>query len=74
MMDPQIRLGIIAGLIGGFSVLIIGLLIPAKTCPDCKKKLPKFRKPSSLKQAAYGGWVCPHCGCEIDRKGNKIVK
>lgn len=53
-------------------VLLIGLLTPAKYCPDCKKKLPKFRKPASAKQAAYGGSICPHCGCELNRKGGKI--
>jgi hypothetical protein len=73
-MDPQIRIGLIAGVIGGLSVLVIALIMPAKKCPECGKKLPKFRKPASFKQAALGGMICPHCGCEIDRRGNKIVK
>lgn len=72
-MNPQIINGLICGLIGGCVVFLIALIIPAKTCPDCKKKMPKFRKPNSLKQAAYGGWICPYCGCEINRKGEKIV-
>jgi transposase len=72
-MNP-ITTGVIAGVIGGLSVLIIALIIPAKSCPECGKKLPKSRKPASFKHAALGGWICPHCGCEIDRRGNKIVK
>jgi transposase len=25
-----------------------------------------------LKQALWGGWTCPNCGCEVDRQGNAI--
>ncbi|MBN1981623.1 MAG: hypothetical protein JW795_08835 [Chitinivibrionales bacterium] len=71
-MDTIITNALIAGLVAGVVVLLIGLLAPAKYCPDCKKKLPKFRKPASTKQSAFGGWTCPHCGCEINRKGEKI--
>jgi len=53
--------------------LITPLIRPSKVCPDCKKKLPKYRMPNSLKQAAFGGMVCPYCGCEMNGKGKKIV-
>ena len=71
-MDPQIKFGLLCGLIGGLSVLLIIPFLPSKKCPDCKKKLPKLR--NSLKKAASGGFICPHCGCEIDRNGKKITQ
>jgi hypothetical protein len=36
--------------------------------------LPKLRKPKTIKQALWGGGVCPNCGTEIDRKGRKVSK
>ena len=42
-------------------------------CPKCKTKLPLFRTPTNLNQMLMGGWTCPKCGCEVDRKGNNIT-
>jgi hypothetical protein len=39
--------------------------------PDCGAILPKFRMPASGRQALWGGWICPECGCAVDRKGNR---
>jgi hypothetical protein len=66
--------GLIIGLIAGAIALgIIVYLMPQTICPDCKTPLPKVvlgkrGKPS----LTFQGWVCPKCGCEIDRMGNKI--
>ena len=30
------------------------------------------RKPTSFRQAAWGGWTCFKCGCEIDKWGIEI--
>ena len=30
------------------------------------------RKPTSFRQAAWGGWTCSKCGCEIDKWGIEI--
>jgi predicted nucleic acid-binding Zn ribbon protein len=65
-------MGLCAGVIGGLMVLVIGLLMPRKHCPNCDYKLPRFRSPKSGKQAMNGGWTCPNCGAEIDRSGNLI--
>jgi transposase len=64
---------IIGAVVGGVAVLIIGLLAPARTCPDCGEPLPKVRKPANRRQMLWGGWTCPKCGCEVDRKGRKVT-
>ena len=72
-MEPWIVGAIVGGLAGGVAVLLIALLLPRRKCPDCGEPLPKFRSPASLRQAMLGGWTCPKCGCETDRRGRKVV-
>ena len=64
---------LVGGIAGGVAVLLIALLSPARKCPDCGTPLPRFRTPGNAKQAMLGGWTCPKCGIEIDRKGRKRV-
>ena len=52
--------------------LIIELLKKQRICPKCKKPLPRFRIPTSLKQLAFGGWTCQHCGVELNRVGGVL--
>ena len=54
-------------------VLILALLQPRRKCPECGAYLPKFRKPQSKEQALRGGTTCLNCGCEVDRKGEKLT-
>lgn len=46
-----------------------------KTCPDCRRPLPRFQSPftKTRRQWAEGGFVCPDCGCETDLAGNKVA-
>jgi phosphate/sulfate permease len=64
--------GAIGGAIGG----VVGVMLlnnaGGKDCPRCGIALPATRKPQSLKQALWGGWACPKCGTEIDRKGRAV--
>jgi endogenous inhibitor of DNA gyrase (YacG/DUF329 family) len=62
---------LLGGLAGGAAVLAIALLQPRRDCPDCGTPLPRFRTPSTGRQAISGGWSCPKCGISIDRKGRK---
>ncbi|HEY1205389.1 MAG: hypothetical protein ABSH46_11820 [Bryobacteraceae bacterium] len=71
-MDSQVVFGIYCGLIGGLVVLIIALLVPRRTCPDCGELFRRFRKPANRRQALWGGSTCAKCGCEVDRRGRKI--
>ena len=43
-------------------------------CPKCHLKLPIFRIATNLNQMLQGGWTCPNCGCEVNRKGKDITK
>jgi hypothetical protein len=65
-------MGAIAGLSAGLIVLVIGLLMPRRKCPDCGEPFPMFRKPANSRQALWGGATCAKCGCEVDRRGRKI--
>lgn len=54
------------------AIIILGVISPVKICPECGRPLPKIRLPKGKRQAVWGGWTCPNCGCEIDRDGRKI--
>ncbi len=64
--------GLFAGLFAGLVVLVIGLLMPRRKCPDCGEPFPRFRKPANRRQTLWGGGTCAKCGCEVDRRGRKI--
>ena len=65
--------GILGGLAGGAAVLWLAMRAPQCICPECRQPLPKFRKPASMRQLLWGGWTCPACAVEIDRRGKKIA-
>lgn len=67
-----IIVGALAGLVGGLAVLVFALAQKTKSCPECGVKMPKFRKPANRQQMLWGGWTCSECGCEINRKGQKV--
>jgi ribosomal protein S27E len=43
-------------------------------CPACETQQPLWRKPASFRQLMWGGWTCPNCGTEMDRKGKAIER
>ena len=53
-------------------VLVIRAAASRKTCPRCTAALPPLRRPASVRQMLWGGWTCPSCGCEMDRRGREI--
>jgi hypothetical protein len=60
---------------GGFYVLRQQKsMLNGVTCPRCGTVAPFFRKPTSLRQALWGGWTCANCGCNMDRWGKEITK
>jgi hypothetical protein len=71
-MEPWLAGGIVGGVGGGLAVLLVGLLMPARKCPECGEPFPRFRKPANRRQALWGGNTCANCGCEVDRRGRKI--
>lgn len=68
-MDVLTTAMIVGGAAGGLAVLLIAALMPRKFCPRCNTALPRFRKPSSAREAMLGGWSCPSCNASIARNG-----
>ena len=68
-MDFLTSAMIVGGLAGGLAVLLFGVFLPRKFCPKCNTELPRFRKPSSGREAMLGGWPCPSCNAKIARDG-----
>ena len=68
---------LIGAVIGGAVGLCLGLLVrllsPRRECPDCGVPGLRWQWPRNARQFFRGGWTCPECGCEVDRKGRKVV-
>lgn len=43
------------------------------SCPRCACVMPRIRKPTSRRQALWGGWTCPQCQLELDSKGMPLA-
>ena len=56
-----------------FVVLVVTVLAPKRTCPECSRMLPRFRRPRNMMQALWGGWTCPECSTHVSPSGRKIV-
>jgi hypothetical protein len=41
-------------------------------CPSCGAAQPRIRKPTSSRQAMWGGQTCGVCGTEMDKWGRPI--
>jgi transposase len=58
------------------SVVVVVMLMAAarnrRSCPRCSTQMPMLRRPTSAKQALWGGWSCPNCGHETDRQGRAL--
>jgi len=66
--------GVTAGIAAGFGVFIYALVQPARHCSACGESLPRFRnKPANLRQLLWGGWNCPNCNCQLDRRGQRVL-
>ncbi len=48
-----------------------GLNLGTARCPKCDQPFPRVRRPTSWRQAMYGGSTCRHCGTEVDKWGNE---
>ena len=53
-----------------------GINLKPSACPRCKAPPPPplaIRRPTSMRQALWGGRTCPACGAEIDKWGREIA-
>ncbi|MEQ1762682.1 MAG: hypothetical protein ABL984_05975 [Pyrinomonadaceae bacterium] len=41
-------------------------------CPVCNTPVPEYRRPTSFRQAFWGGWSCETCSAELDSNGMKV--
>ena len=48
-----------------------GINLMPVACPSCGTMMPRTRMPSSSRQAIWGGFTCPKCGCEMDKWGRR---
>ena len=69
IMDILLTPAVAGGIAGTLGVLVLGLLLPRKSCPKCSTPLPRFRKPADAREAMLGGWCCQKCGARIARNG-----
>ena len=65
-------IGAVVGALVGVVMLVIALLQKPKRCAECGAPLPTLRQPANRRQMLWGGWTCPECGCEMDRRGRKV--
>lgn len=56
-------------------IILLPYLQPARNCPDCGTPLPRFQSSATKTRAQWlrGGYLCSQCGCECDRKGNRLA-
>jgi hypothetical protein len=51
-----------------------GLFLVRPTCPECGAgRRGRFRWPSSIPQALWGGRTCSECGSEYDKWGRRLT-
>ncbi|NQX81118.1 MAG: hypothetical protein HRT66_03860 [Flavobacteriaceae bacterium] len=50
----------------------LGINLKRVFCPKCNLKQPFIRKPTSVRQALYGGSTCEKCKTEMDKYGVEI--
>lgn len=67
-----IVIGVAAGVAGGLAVLVFALVQKRPDCPECGAPMPKVRTPANRRQMLWGGWTCPGCGTELDRRGRRV--
>ena len=41
-------------------------------CPECGTPVPRVRRPTSWRQALWGGWTCSECETEMDQHGDEL--
>lgn len=76
-------LGILFGMLAVFAGLIATIVYTKRKteqmnaqggCPGCHADVPAFRRPTSLRQALWGGWTCENCGTEFDRNRMQLSR
>jgi hypothetical protein len=73
MLEFGVTIGVTIGVIVAIALAMRQKVNDRGGCPECFTPVPAFRRPTSFRQALWGGWTCETCGCELDRNGREIV-
>ena len=58
------------GVIGVITAALTLVLVSReRSCASCGQPLGRLRSPRSVHEALWGGWTCPDCGAQLNRKG-----
>jgi hypothetical protein len=66
-----VAIGLILVIYGTVAKNDWGINLTPVSCPCCKAPLPQVRRPNSLRQAMWGGYLCSVCGTEVDKWGRQ---
>jgi hypothetical protein len=71
-MIPGVVGGIMGGVVAAMVVTHMNQKVRANPCPHCGQPLTG-KKPGkrTWTQVIWGGWICPDCGCDVDRFGKE---
>jgi hypothetical protein len=71
-MDGMLIGGVAGAVAAVVAVGLIALFQKPRECPECGTPAPKVRTPANRRELLWGGWTCPKCKCELDRRGRKL--
>ena len=57
------------------AVLVVGTVRRGRRpvhCPSCVTPMSALRRPLFRSPMLFGGWMCPHCGTQMDRWGRDV--
>jgi hypothetical protein len=73
-MSAALLVGLVLVAYGSIAKNDWGVNLDAVACPKCNTQLSYTRVPASPRQALWGGYTCPKCGCEVDKWGREITQ
>ena len=72
VFEIALTVGLVLVIAGIFMKTRWGINLTKIDCPRCHAAQPMLRKPTSMRQALWGGHTCAQCGCEMDKWGREI--
>jgi hypothetical protein len=73
LMIGVLALGMVLVVYGTVAENNWGINLGQVDCPRCGTHFPQVRKPTSPRQAMWGGYNCSNCGADVDKWGREIA-